>query len=121
MQKEDVEQQEVEVHVEANENIQSQGNSKPNNSWYDIGITIGVVGLIAALGMGFYKLFAYENYNSDDDYFSDSSLNVNAYVGGDAYNYIINAGQTTAYFVLGLICMVFICTMMILRKMNRSN
>lgn len=34
-------------------------------------------------------------YNSDY-----SSLNVNAYVGGDAYNYIINGTHATAFFVL---------------------
>lgn len=27
---------------------------------------------------------------------------INAYVGGDAYNYIINANYATAFFVLGI-------------------
>lgn len=45
---------------------------------------------------GFNKMFVYENYN---DYFIES---VNAYVGEDAYNYIINANYTTAYFVLAM-------------------
>ena len=39
------------------------------------------------------------NYYSSDTYYS---LNVNAYVGGDAYNYIINAGYATAFFVLAI-------------------
>jgi hypothetical protein len=38
------------------------------------------------------------NYYSSDNY---SDLNVNAYVGGDAYNYIINANYLTANFVVG--------------------
>ena len=43
------------------------------------------------LDVGFYKMWAYD----------DSSYNpVNAYVGGDAYNYIINGTYATAFFVL---------------------
>jgi hypothetical protein len=30
------------------------------------------------------------------------SINVNAYVGGDAYNYIINGTYATAFFVLSM-------------------
>ncbi|ADU32152.1 hypothetical protein [Evansella cellulosilytica] len=45
--------------------------------------------------VGFDKI---RNYENPDSYFRDS---VNAYVGGDAYNYIINANYATAYFVLG--------------------
>lgn len=45
---------------------------------------------------GFNKMFVYENYNS---YTIES---VNAYVGEDAYNYIINANYTTAYFILAM-------------------
>lgn len=37
------------------------------------------------------------NYYSSENY---PSLNVNAYVGGDAYNYIINGTYATAFFVL---------------------
>lgn len=39
-------------------------------------------------------------YNSDY-----SSLNVNAYVGGDAYNYIINASYFAGYFALAGGCL----------------
>lgn len=39
-------------------------------------------------------------YNSDY-----SSLSVNAYVGGDAYNYIINAGYFAGYFALAGGCL----------------
>lgn len=45
---------------------------------------------------GFYKMWAYSN---GEEYPYDV---VNAYVGGDAYNYIINANYTVAYFVLAL-------------------
>lgn len=46
------------------------------------------------LYLGFYKMWVYEN---SDSYYSS---NVNAYVGGDAYNYIINGTYATAFFVL---------------------
>lgn len=46
--------------------------------------------------IGFYKMWAYDN---GEKYPYDI---VNAYVGGDAYNYIINANYAIAYFVLAL-------------------
>lgn len=69
---------------------------------------ISFIGAAISIGMGFYKLFAYSNPES-------SYLDViNAYVGGDAYNYIINANYATAYFVLagvlvliGSVCLYF--------------
>lgn len=52
------------------------------------------IGATISLIMGLFKMFAYENSELP---FVD---NVNAYVGGDAYNYIINGTHATAYFVL---------------------
>lgn len=45
--------------------------------------------------MGFYKMFSYNN--------SKYGNSVNAYVGGDAYNFIINAQYSTAWFVLAVL------------------
>lgn len=57
----------------------------------------------------------YKGYDKITNYYmseSFSSLNENAYVGGDAYNYIINGNYATGFFVLsmgfllsGMICM----------------
>lgn len=55
--------------------------------------------------IGFYKLFVYSN--------SDLGDPINAYVGGDAYNYIINSNLGIAYFVLSLIFVVLGCTFLI--------
>lgn len=52
------------------------------------------------INLGFYKMFVY--YNSE--YFPEN--NVNAYVGGDAYNYIINGNYATAYFVLAAVLVI---------------
>ena len=52
-----------------------------------------ILGIIF-LSIGFYKVAVYEN----SEYSWDT--NVNAYVGGDAYNYIINGTHFTAYSVL---------------------
>ncbi|GAK03885.1 hypothetical protein JCM19037_2243 [Geomicrobium sp. JCM 19037] len=38
---------------------------------------------------------------------------MNAYVGGDAYNYIINGTHTIAYFVLALLCALVASTILI--------
>lgn len=60
-----------------------------------------------------------ENNPGSDDYPSvfrrDS---VNSYVGGDAYNYIINGTYSTSYFVLALVFTVFACSMLILKKID---
>lgn len=47
------------------------------------------------LGLGLDKMF---NYNSGEYYPYEYH---NAYVGGDAYNYIINGNYATGFFVLG--------------------
>lgn len=72
------------------------------NNWKTWGIVMIVLSVIP-LFMGFYKMFAY----------SESYPPVNAYVGGDAYNFIINSNYATGFFVLtvglliaGLVCML---------------
>ena len=59
-----------------------------------VGIVLLVIGVIC-FGIGIYKYSVYENY--DSKYFEPK----NAYVGGDAYNYIINANYFTGWSVLG--------------------
>jgi len=51
---------------------------------------------------GYDKLTNYNNPNAEEEYLFEESDEevINAYVGGDAYNYIINASQATGYFVL---------------------
>ncbi len=47
----------------------------------------------------------YKGYDKMTNYYmseSYSSLNENAYVGGDAYNYIINGNYATGFFVLSM-------------------
>jgi hypothetical protein len=55
---------------------------------------------------GFYKMYAYENPDSESEYLSDTEDYVNAYVGGDAYNYIINAGKATANFTAAILFVI---------------
>jgi hypothetical protein len=57
--------------------------------------------------MGWYKMTVYRNSESS---FVD---NKNAYVGGDAYNYIINGTYSTSYFVLaiGSLLLAAVCTL----------
>lgn len=64
------------------------------------------------LFVGFYKLLAYTNSELGDP--------VNAYVEGDAYNYIINAGQATAYFVLTLTFVLLGCTFFIVNHLKEK-
>jgi len=57
--------------------------------------------------IGFYKMFAY--------YKPESFLEkpVNCYVGGDSYNFIINANYSTAFFTLALFCGLIGSTLLI--------
>lgn len=66
------------------------------------GIALAVV-FAASLLLGLFSLAA--AYDKKDRYYNSedySSLNENAYVGGDAYNYIINGTHFTGYMVQGM-------------------
>lgn len=49
---------------------------------------------IISICIGFNKMYCYSNGGA------------NAYVGGDAYNYIINAGYSVAWFVLAVLFVI---------------
>ena len=52
------------------------------------------------------------------------SLNVNAYVGGDAYNYIINSNYATGYYVLSMGTLLtgtlFVLTGLLIKEMREE-
>ena len=54
------------------------------------------------------SVFLVNAINKKNNYYNSdySSRSVNAYVGGDAYNYIINAGYFTGYAVLAGSCYI---------------
>ena len=60
-------------------------------------VVFAILGAIL-IGTGFYKITSYNN--PDSDYSFDTEY-INSYVGGDAYNYIINGTYFTAYAVMG--------------------
>lgn len=64
-----------------------------------LSITSFVLYIVAGLciATGFDKFLNYTNYEDDTLY----DLSTNAYVGGDAYNFIINGTYMTAFFALG--------------------
>lgn len=69
------------------------------------------INTIAMIMMGINRITKYESGG-------DFSKGVHAYVGGDAYNYIINANMQTGLFVLGaasfIVASMFICTAIVL-------
>ena len=72
-----------------------------------------------SLVCGFYTLYQgidkMTNYYNNENY---PSLNVNAYVGGDAYNYIINGTYATAFFVLTAMFVIAAIGLMILHYLS---
>lgn len=67
------------------------------------------------IGMGFHKMYAYKNPTSK------ILKSVNAYVGGDAYNYIINANYATAFFILAIFCAIIGMTFVISAILYKGN
>ena len=84
-----------------------------NKTIKTIGFASYVISVICIF-MGLYKMFVYENPDSD---ILDS---VNAYVGGDAYNFIINANYATAYFVLAAFFMIFGSSLLIMAILKNN-
>ena len=66
-----------------------------------------------------YRGFNCKNEYSNSEY---SNINVNAYVGGDAYNYIINGTYFAGYLALGRACglasIMLLCTSSIVNSRN---
>lgn len=60
-----------------------------NYKWLSI---IFLIVSVLVFFKGLYQFYGYDN--------GTYSTSVNAYVGGDAYNYIINANRATAYFTV---------------------
>lgn len=56
-----------------------------------LSVVVLVLGLVC-IGLGFHKMLNYHNSNYST---------VNVYVGGDAYNYIINGTYFSGYVSLG--------------------
>lgn len=62
-------------------------------------VIVVAFGLLIISAICFWKGFDYKNnYYQSEKY---PSLNKNVYVGGDAYNYIINSNYFTGFMMLG--------------------
>lgn len=96
----------VENSESVNSNIKPQASLKSENradKWKKV-LLIGTC-IFAITAVIF---FCRGNYVKNEYYNSENypSLNRNAYVGGDAYNYIINGTYFTGYSVIGVGCMI---------------
>ena len=69
-------------------------------------VCIVVAAILVIIGSVFY----YRGFDKKNNYLNSadySDLNQNAYVGGDAYNYIINSEYFVGYITIG--SMAFVC------------
>lgn len=48
------------------------------------------------------SVFMYKGHDVKNNYYNSETYGENAYVGGDAYNFIINGTYFTAYSVMGM-------------------
>ena len=70
---------------------------EPSFPWKPVSI-LSLILCILNIMIGFYKMFIYENHSWSQK---------NAYVGGDAFNYIINSNYAVGYFTLATIFAIF--------------
>jgi hypothetical protein len=73
--------------------------------------------------LGIDKMLAYKNSSrfslNEMAYISDTTA-INAYVGGDAYNLIINSNYFTGFMVMALILVAIGSTMLICNSIAQS-
>lgn len=80
----------------------------------EFGAVISYLLSLVFISLGLHKMFVYKNPSSA----LLSSKNV--YVGGDAYNYIINANYATGYFTLAIFCAVIGATFLICSFLKKN-
>jgi hypothetical protein len=88
-------------------------------------LTLSVIfGATGAYKMWVYQAAPTDDYEEDDWYMDDEETEVkpqNAYVGGDAYNYIINATKATAYFVVSGFLALFAIGLEVIKQLRIRN
>ena len=85
---------------------------------YSIWSILSVISLVCACITFFKGIDKMVNYDNGDYYPYEL---VNAYVGGDAYNYIINGTYSTAFFVLTTMFVLASIGLMILHYVSKKN
>lgn len=79
------------------------------------GMYASYIGMLISISIGFHKMFVYANPESS---YLESK---NVYVGGDAYNYIINSNLSTAWFVLAGVFSIIGLSLMISERLEDIN
>lgn len=90
--------------------------------------TKGILIIVAIVFIIFGIVCISKAFDFKDNYYMSSkypTLNKHVYVGGDAYNYIINANYFTGYIVLGsslFICSaISIATSLLIKNENKDS
>ena len=91
-----------------------KAKEKMTSGWYAKRAKGCYYGSIVPLAMGFFKMYVYKN----GEYSWETVIN--AYVGGDAYNFIINAHYVIAWFLLALILIMMGSCFLICYEMAES-
>ena len=97
-----------------NEIKASKGRINNRSDSFKIKAWISYAVALLCTGVGFYKMYY---YNNPEYSFMDS---VNAYVGGDAYNYIINSNYAAAWFTLAVAMVVLGSALLICSEIGRN-
>ena len=110
-------------HILTSAPITSQKRTANISKWLIVASLILVLIGTGFIIKGFHVKNVYKNYASDD-YYYDYSDNVNAYVGGDAYNYIINGTYFAGFMALAgtmyLCATGLFCTSLLLSKQENT-
>ena len=95
------------------ENITIAEMAPESSTWSKLSVASLLCGCFTFY-KGIHRMVAYHN----SEYFT--SNNVNAWVGGDAYNYIINGTHATAFFVLTTMFILTAIGLRILHHVSRQ-
>jgi len=97
---------------EYSENVSEKIEAEREGFKFPMSSIVSYILSLVFVSIGFYKMWS---YNSGEDY---PFRAVNAYVGGDAYNYIINSNYAVGYFVLALTFVLWGSTFAIIKAIT---
>lgn len=80
-----------------------------------------IMSIISFIVSGFMLYKGYDKFAHYTNIEGYSSINVNAYVGGDAYNYIINSNYATGFYVLATLFTILGVGFLVIHFLNNKN
>ena len=108
-----------ETQEEINEEVKNDIKGK-KTSKFDFSVW-SIMSIMSFVVSGFMIYKGYDKFAHYTNIEGYNSINVNAYVGGDAYNYIINSNYATGFYVLATLFTILGVGFLIIHFLNKKN